>query len=127
MTDLAEEAGCACCSPAAVNPPSTEADQRGRFIAGVQQLDIHGEDLAELGELWDTGHCAAVRERVTQAVTTKLNATQAGIVELIEHAARLQAEATSTFGTPPSVCRRAVGDREPGWNCPRGCKQPSGR
>jgi rhodanese-related sulfurtransferase len=105
MAGPADNTGCACCSTTAPTPDagSLQDGPRSRFVAGVQALGIDGDDLGELGRLWDAGDCAAVHDRLTRSVAAALTATRTRVVELIEDAARLQTAAAGTLGTPPAV------------------------
>ncbi|GAB1692478.1 hypothetical protein [Krasilnikovia sp. M28-CT-15] len=117
MADVGQTGGCGCCGTGTVGARSGAARSTGvaggesattriRFVAGAEQLGIDGDDLAGLAALFDRGDCAAVRQRLADLVQARLADAELRVVEQIEKAARIQADAG---GNRPGLVAAAAG------------------
>jgi DNA-binding transcriptional MerR regulator len=97
--------------------------ERLRFITRAKQLGCSLDEIAELAEAWDGGHCAHVQQRLRAAVDAKMADAQARIAELAALVTELQqATVALSTHTADGPCDDACGclpdDGPPGASTP---------
>jgi MerR family copper efflux transcriptional regulator len=84
--------------------------ERLGFITRAKQLGCSLEEITELTQAWDTGHCAPVQQRLQAVVDAKVTEAQARIAELTVLTADLQrAAAGLSSHTPDGPCDDSCG------------------
>jgi hypothetical protein len=84
--------------------------ERLGFITRAKQLGCSLEEITELTQAWDTGHCAPVQQRLQAVIDAKVTEAQARIAELTVLTADLQRAATGLSAhTPDGPCDVSCG------------------
>jgi MerR family copper efflux transcriptional regulator len=95
--------------------------ERLGFITRAKQLGCSLEEIAELTQAWDDGHCAPVQQRLQAVIAGKVAEAQTRIGELTVLTADLQRAAAGLGAhTPDGPCDDSCG-------CVSTPKQVSGR